>query len=285
MANKKNENSGIGLTWVILLLCVAFIGFILYRSKLPPGSEGRPLLWNTPEDAENDLFSPNTASDLQVTEESAEGGGEEVPTEPLPEQGATEQTEPHAAPEDPLLTLVSPSYPASGEAPELVWEEKYGANLSPHAAAALRTMLDEGSSLGLRFVVSTSYRSIEKQQEIFDNALQANESKGLSHEEAYAATVAKVLPGGHSEHCTGLAVDIVSYYHQAMDEAQENTPETRWLQSHCWEYGFILRYPKDKTTVTGLSYEPWHYRYVGEELAKYLTENKLTPEEYLSLNS
>ena len=68
---------------------------------------------------------------------------------------------------------------------------------------------------------------------------------------------------------------------QLLDDTQEQTGETRWLHSHAWEYGFILRYPKDKEDITGIAYEAWHYRYVGKEAAAYLHQTDLTLEEYL----
>ena len=87
---------------------------------------------------------------------------------------------------------------------------------------------------------------------------------------------------GTSEHQTGLAVDIVDTSYQILDEGQENTPVQQWLMAHCAEYGFILRYPTDKGAVTGVGYEPWHYRYVGKDAAKEIMEKDITLEEYLS---
>ena len=84
-----------------------------------------------------------------------------------------------------------------------------------------------------------------------------------------------------SEHQLGLAADIVSAGNQILDESQEQTPEQQWLLSHCQEYGFILRYPSGKTELTGVSYEPWHYRYVGVEAAGEIMEQGLCLEEYL----
>ena len=86
---------------------------------------------------------------------------------------------------------------------------------------------------------------------------------------------------GTSEHQTGLAVDIVDMSYQILDEQQESTPVQIWLMAHCAEYGFILRYPADKSALTGISYEPWHYRYVGTEAAKEIMENRSCLEEYL----
>ena len=78
-----------------------------------------------------------------------------------------------------------------------------------------------------------------------------------------------------------LAVDIVSAKYTALDEKQKDTPEAKWLAKNCHKYGFILRYPVDKTEVTGIIYEPWHYRYVGKEDAKKIMERGITLEEYL----
>ncbi|MEG2653790.1 MAG: M15 family metallopeptidase, partial [Ruthenibacterium sp.] len=79
----------------------------------------------------------------------------------------------------------------------------------------------------------------------------------------------------------GLAADIVALDDQLLDEKQAETPEQVWLMEHCAEYGFILRYPEGKEAITGVTYEPWHYRYVGKEAAQYITQQGLTLEEYL----
>lgn len=86
---------------------------------------------------------------------------------------------------------------------------------------------------------------------------------------------------GTSEHQLGLAVDIVDTNYQILDEAQENTAVQKWLMEHSWEYGFILRYPSDKGHITGIIYEPWHYRYVGREAAREMYEQGLCMEEYV----
>ena len=90
-----------------------------------------------------------------------------------------------------------------------------------------------------------------------------------------------VAAPGTSEHELGLAVDIFSEENTILDESQERSETQQWLMEHCWEYGFILRYPKDKSEITGIIYEPWHYRYVGVDAAKDITENDLCLEEYL----
>ena len=90
-----------------------------------------------------------------------------------------------------------------------------------------------------------------------------------------------VAPPDTSEHQTGLALDLVSLDYQLLDEKQEQTPEQQWLMAHSWEYGFVLRYPSDKSAITGIGYEPWHYRYVGKEAAKAMHESGQCLEEYV----
>lgn len=86
---------------------------------------------------------------------------------------------------------------------------------------------------------------------------------------------------GTSEHQLGLAADIVARSYQLLDDQQAQTAEARWLKEHCAEYGFILRYPTDKTSLTGVIFEPWHYRYVGEEAAREIMGQGICLEEYL----
>lgn len=145
----------------------------------------------------------------------------------------------------------------------------------------LQNMLADGTGEGLRFCIASAYRSAERQQEILDQDIKKLTDKGMTEEEAYAQATRTVMPAGYSEHETGLAVDIVALSNQLLDDSQENTPETQWLHDNCDQYGFILRYPKEKTEITGIDYESWHYRYVGKEAAAYMKKHDLTFEEYL----
>lgn len=147
---------------------------------------------------------------------------------------------------------------------------------------ALKEMLTDGSEEGFEFVVASGYRSRERQQELLDEAIQtAMENDGLSRQQAYERATRETMPPGYSEHETGLAVDIVSLKYQLLDEQQEYTAENQWLRENCSKYGFILRYPPEAEAITGISYEPWHFRYVGKEAAKEITEQGITLEEYL----
>lgn len=105
--------------------------------------------------------------------------------------------------------------------------------------------------------------------------------QGYSREEAREKAGHQVAVPGTSEHQLGLAVDIVDVNYQLLDTNQENTAVQKWLLENSWRYGFILRYPTDQTDVTGIVYEPWHYRYVGKEYAQDIYKKGLCLEQYL----
>lgn len=148
-------------------------------------------------------------------------------------------------------------------------------------AGDLQQMMADGAAQGLDMYVTSAYRSYERQREVFNAGMQERMKKGLSPLEAYEDTKQSIAFPGTSEHATGLAVDIIANGYSELDEEQASTPEQQWLMAHCWEYGFILRYPQDTGDITGIIYEPWHYRYVGKEAAKEITEQGITLEEYV----
>jgi D-alanyl-D-alanine carboxypeptidase len=144
----------------------------------------------------------------------------------------------------------------------------------------LCAMLAAAGDSGYEYWIASAYRSRQRQQELVDEDVEALLQKGYSYEDALAETYKETMPAGHSEHETGLALDILCSGNTNMDVSQADEPGNQWLAKHCWEYGFILRYPADKEDVTGISYEPWHFRYVGKEAAQYIMENGITLEEY-----
>lgn len=146
----------------------------------------------------------------------------------------------------------------------------------------LQRMMDAARGEGLSPLICSSYRTREKQTRLYENQVRKQRRLGLSPGKAREEAARWVAIPGTSEHETGLAVDIVSSRYQGLDRRQEETPEQRWLMEHCWEYGFILRYPNDKSDRTGIHYEPWHYRYVGREAAQEMKERRICLEEYLS---
>ena len=167
-----------------------------------------------------------------------------------------------------------------GYVPELVVVNSAGYKFDARAAEDLQAMLQAARDEGLSPMICSSYRSWERQTTLFEKQVVKQQNTGLPYEEAYEKAKTVVAFPGTSEHQTGLAADIVATSHQLLDDSQEQTAEQQWLMEHCWEYGFILRYPKDKSDITGIIYEPWHYRYVGHEVAQYIHENGLCLEEY-----
>ena len=148
---------------------------------------------------------------------------------------------------------------------------------------ALLSMITDAHVSGeftLRII--SAYRTQQTQMQNFNRHLDALMAQGYSYEEAYKQAATIVAVPGTSEHQLGLAVDIIDMRLLDLTEEQADTPGQQWLMEHCWEYGFILRYPKDKTNETGIIYEPWHYRYVGEEVAADLHASGQTLEGYLA---
>ncbi|QOS76792.1 M15 family metallopeptidase [Paenibacillus sp. JNUCC31] len=134
--------------------------------------------------------------------------------------------------------------------------------LSRYVAQAFQKMIEAAGEEEVRyFIISSGYRDFKKQEQLY-------EEKGSDY----------ALPAGHSEHNLGLSMDIGSTL-AAMSEA----PEGAWLEKNAWKYGFVLRYPKDKVDITGIQYEPWHFRYVGLPHSAIMYHNNLVLEQYLEL--
>ena len=148
----------------------------------------------------------------------------------------------------------------------------YGSgSLRPEAAAAFRTMADAAREEGIYLYSVSAYRSYQRQEIIYTRYLTQDSQASV---DTYSARP------GFSEHQTALALDINA---ASLSSHFENTPAYAWLVENCAQYGFILRYPQDKEDITGYCFEPWHYRYVGTEVALACMEQGLTLEEYLAL--
>lgn len=148
-------------------------------------------------------------------------------------------------------------------------------------AKNLRNMLNDARKLGLDPIICSSYRTMEKQTELYNKKVKEYIKRGYGNKKAKQIAAKWVAIPGNSEHQTGLAVDIVSKKYQILNERQADTETQQWLMENCYDYGFILRYPKEKNNITKITYEPWHYRYVGRENAKKIKENNLCLEEYI----
>ncbi len=210
---------------------------------------------------------------------AGDGGAQGQPAPPADEGAAADAASDEA---DGLLLLVNPWTPlpedfVPGELVPVQNDQAVDARAYPD----LQDMLGDMSQAGLSPLICSSYRSQERQQELYDNKVQRVMDEGVSREAAQAEAARWVARPGTSEHQTGLAVDIVSLSNQMLDETQESTPEFQWLAENAWKYGFILRYPNDKSEKTGIAYEPWHFRFVGKEAAEEMHDLGLCLEEYL----
>ena len=142
---------------------------------------------------------------------------------------------------------------------------------------SLQKMFDDMRAAGLTPVISSSYRTAEKQQSLLDEKIADYQKEGHSDKEAEKLAKAWVAVPGTSEHQLGMAVDITS-----TDRNSQNPSIIwEWLMKNSYKYGFILRYPENKEEITNTIYEPWHYRYVGKTAAKEIYERQICLEEYL----
>ena len=145
----------------------------------------------------------------------------------------------------------------------------------------LFAMLQAAREDGVILMVCSPYRDISLQKVLFDRKIELYMGQGYNYMEAYKKASQIVTVPGASEHQVGLALDIISDTYTVLDEGFGETKAGMWLQEHSKEYGFILRYPKGKEDITGIDYEPWHFRYVGKEAATIIMDKELTLEEFV----
>ena len=191
----------------------------------------------------------------------------------------------HFASNGQLLLLVNP------------WNhlpEDYTVELVPisetHQIAAIAyqdylDMIADCKAAGLDPAVCSSYRTQEYQETLYQNRIDRYKKAGYSKEAATELAGHSVAVPGTSEHQLGLALDIVDNENWRLDESQAEMPTQKWLMENSWRYGWILRYPSEKSEITGIIYEPWHYRYVGKTVAKEIYDLGVCLEEYLQMLS
>lgn len=158
-------------------------------------------------------------------------------------------------------------------------EEKWEVDV--RVKEAIEQILSDARKAGLDPIICSAYRTSNYQKNLFNNKVKEYKRKGYSQKNAEEQASLWVTIPGTSEHELGLSLDIVDRKYQILDEKQENTAVQKWLMEHCYEYGFILRYPTDKKDITKINYEPWHYRYVGVKDAMFIKERQFCLEEYI----
>mgnify|MGYP003277345190 FL=1 len=185
------------------------------------------------------------------------------------------------AADDWRLLLVNPWNPLPEGYEATLVKLKNGLFVDERCYPALQEMMDDCRAAGLSPVICSAYRSTDRQERLYNNQVDKLLALGYARGEAETEAAKAVAVPGTSEHQLGLAVDIVDLNNQNLDESQEETAVQKWLMDHSWEYGFILRYPGGKSETTGIIYEPWHYRYVGQAAAREIYTQGLCLEEYL----
>jgi D-alanyl-D-alanine carboxypeptidase len=158
-----------------------------------------------------------------------------------------------------------------------------GQYFDSRAADYLELFVAAAKNEGLSVYITSSYRSYATQQTLFNNKVNQYLTSEGSREAAETKARTIVAYPGTSEHQLGLACDIVDKYYEYMNESLADTELSKWMAENCAQYGFILRYPDGKQDITGVMYEPWHYRYVGVGAATYIMENDLCLEEFIAL--
>lgn len=191
--------------------------------------------------------------------------------------------EPHELPsaDDWKLLLVNSNNPVPDGYSIQTAELQNGLLVDERCYPDLQEMMDACREDGLAPLICSAYRTQEYQEKLYQSQVEKQLALGCSPERAETEAAKYVAVPGTSEHQLGLAVDIVDTSYQLLDDSQADTAVQKWLMEHSWEYGFILRYPDGKSEITGIAYEPWHYRYIGRESAGQIYRAGVCLEEYL----
>lgn len=145
----------------------------------------------------------------------------------------------------------------------------------------LKDMFEAAAKDGVNLTVVSPYRDLSRQEYLFDRKMKNYINMGYSYIEAYKISSQAVTVPGASEHQIGLSLDILCDNYKNLDEGFGDTEGGKWMAKNSYKYGFILRYPQGKEEITGIMYEPWHFRYVGVDAATVIFENNMTLEEFI----
>lgn len=280
----------------LLGVCISFLIFLVSNSFSTPAFQTQSLL-TLNENVEEELeFAIDEESvfvnhkEEKLTEEILENGDEQYSVDEIlnnssskgidkNKENVTEKSK--FSKDDWNLLLVNKQHPIpedhTFELGTIAGAMKCDARILPELFAMLQAAKDDGVYL----VVCSPYRDISRQEILFERKIKKHMSYGYSYLEAYKKASQIVTVPGASEHQIGLALDIISNDYTLLNEGFENTAAGKWLKEHSKEYGFILRYPKGKEFITGIDYEPWHFRYVGKEAATIIMDEGITLEEFI----
>ncbi len=230
-------------------------------------SESMMTSGDAPETADSDVSQSNDASSDTAADTSDQTSGSTA-------NNTTTSS-------DWRLLLVNSTHPLADDYSVDLTELRNGQSVDTRILSDLQEMFDAARSEDIYPIVSDAYRTREDQQTLMDDVIQNYEDEGYSSEEASSKAEQVIAKPGTSEHETGLAIDIAG----DDDYDQDTDSVLEWMNSNAYKYGFILRYPSGKESVTGAEAENDHYRYVGKEAAKVIHDQGICLEEYLSQNN
>ena len=179
-----------------------------------------------------------------------------------------------------MSILVNPASPLPDDF-SVSAEDFAGGKVNKRILDICKEMFADAKADGVRFKLVDAYRSYDLQKELFEEKVQSYLDKGLSREDAEEEAATITARPNTSEHQTGLALDIVTPSYTKRDKGFAKTDAFKWLAANAQDYGFTLRYKKDKQDITGVIYEPWHWRFVGVEAARAMKKSGEVLEEYL----
>ena len=260
---------------LIKILCVGII-FGALIGMLLMGLSGRARIKEVREECKT------TENKLKKENEQLQAEAEKAKVQPSSEAIAKENAEKLASNDDDWsLVLINSESPLdTSYAPSLTKiTDDY--SVDSRIADDTKKMFQDAADAGMSLNIVSAYRDYETQKEFFNNEMLNWIYQGEAPLDAYDKTKQSVALPGSSEHATGLAMDITSSDYQGADDEEESTDEVKWLKANCANYGYILRYPAEKADITGVGYEPWHFRYVGKTAAKEIMGQGITLEEYL----
>lgn len=280
--NKKGISKRTLRTKIILLAILAVIMIpliILYKSV--GDTTPKIKLYDR-----NQTENSSENQEAQTAEPQTEPQTEPVNEEPqaVPETKTAEKNPATVIPitdaEKWNLAIINTKYPLPDSYAPTLSNAINGSNIQLDSRVSERyaEMYAAAKLSGCVLTPYSGYHSYALQETTYNRKVNFYVNQGISAEEANQKASAQVLPAGCSEHNAGLAIDIVSASSDFI-----NTKEYKWLCENAHNYGFILRYPEDKTAITGMNFEPWHWRYVGTQAAKEMKENNQCLEEYLGL--
>lgn len=286
------------LIGVIALLCYFLLGKNAGEggnpASVPPVSQNSTLaVSEVPSDAQTGGEPEAASSDPSSSQEVASQGVSSVDTPSSKESTSSVPVTPTGElPAGKLsdwnLILLNPNDENKIDTDLTIKKTQFDTQwVDSRAGEWYQKMYDAAKADGITLYLRSGFRSISTQRVNYNAEIQRYKNLGKSEAEAVRLTQQYYTVPGHSEHHSGLAFDIITpEYHKnvyTLSEAFMETEAYTWLINHCSDYGFILRYPQDKVDVTKINFEPWHYRYVGIEHAKYMQANGLCLEEYVAL--